>query len=203
MQAAILPKLHGCGTIGACQERLIRLGARYIGSGYYAHVYSLEVMVMPPMSPVGYVPDSAWFDRPVEVTRETRVVKLARNDVGGLVTARAATMTYEVDPYAPRYYGFKALNFGYDWIGELELLSHTDAVNYGDGGHSEPAMHVTGEQFARKPTDEFMATSPFLRECVRQYHHERWEEEPLWDIHGRNIMMRGAQPVITDPISAM
>ncbi|AXN53721.1 hypothetical protein SPS_10 [Sphingomonas phage Scott] len=90
-------------------------------------------------------------------------------------------------------------------MGELEEL--VPVANYYDNvdycGHSDKTRHLTAG--TREPVGELFETSVYLR-TLRDMRSTYTSKNPSkscnWDIHGDNVMMRGAQPVITDPLSA-
>lgn len=187
MQTALLHKLDVTRGHAACNS------LKTLGYGHFACVYSVEAAILPKTTIFYNVEQMAW-EVTSTVRAETRAIKVAWKDPGGLMAAQAAMETQDVDPYAPRYYGIREC--GDYWFGEMELLADSGNLS----GHSPKTSMITGEQYARSPCAEFMATSPFLQACAR-----RMEEQPglgaYWDIHGQNVMLRGSQPVITDPIA--
>lgn len=216
MTALILPKLGMCRDKDEAEARLIDLGATEVGSGCYATVYRIEVGVegKPSFDPREYLKFNSMYDParmrlmpiPVSVTREkreARIIKVCRRDPGGLIAAKAAMLTKDYDPLAPRYYGITEFGGG-GWMGELEPLKNINTYSdYRETmGHSNRTAHLTGG--TREPTAEVFNQSIYMRivRDMMQAYRSSGKGCANWDIHGENVMLRGNQPVITDPVSA-
>lgn len=192
MTALILPKLGMCRTASQAERELLSMGAVEIGSGHFATVYRLSNMVGPSITPLSYydvcnmtmAPSMPSFDTP----REDRVIKIvARKDRAALLVAKAAMATHELDPLAPRVFG--VVEFADDsWIAELEKLRALPDNSY--------KSSITGSS-TYNPLPEVVAASPFLSLLAA---HKKRDDRYGWDIHAGNVMLRGVQPVVTDPI---
>jgi len=210
MTAIILPKLGNCINYHDAMRMLEGMGAQQVGSGHFSKVYRVETYVEPRTmslrpSPLS-IRDITVFDAnkmryhmdPVRIERTVRIIKVCcKPDRAALLVAKAAMATCEIDPLAPKYYGVTEFGGGF-WIAELEPLSECHE------GPSEAHQRFTGERWKYAPTAELIATSPYLS-ILQAYHLS----DPgtmdsgsgyRWDLHGANVMMRGAQPVITDPM---
>jgi hypothetical protein len=212
MVAMILPQLGACRDMDEAFSRLNQLGAMRIGNGFYAHVFVIEVDERTAINPYQYQysPERMWDAVPAyrqDVRRMKRVIKVAQRDPGGLMAARTAMLTKDYDDLAPRYYGI--LEFKGGWMGELELL--TVAPKTMDAGHGAYTRHLTGGEHSRQPDRTVVGSSIYLRTLqeAMSAHNTRADAEPAtgrncvrWDIHADNVMMRGNQPVITDPVAA-
>lgn len=213
MSALILPKLGLCRDRHEATDKLKSMGARYMTEGGYASVYSVEIdtvqdearSLMPAMlrydvETMRILPN--YRDEPV-VRRMTRVVKVARSDPGGLIAAKAAMLTHEYDPLAPVYYGIVEFGNG-DWMGEMEMLRPINRYvdNMDTCGHGKETSSITGG--SREPLGSVMMASPYLQIVAKIVDASRASgRRPCrWDLHGENVMMRGNQPVVTDPIAA-
>jgi len=203
MKTAILHNLPINEGYRACTNALLGMGARKLGEGYFATAYSLTMATYDaPLYPVSWR-DAALPMQPVAIKRETRVIKLTKEaDPGGFIAAAAAMRRHKMDPHAPLYYGLAA-NDEF-WAGELEILSSTKPVASGVGGHGAESAHIIGpdrSKYARTPCEQFIEGSPFLQDVLylaEEFLGER--DQWNWDIHGGNVMMRGNQAVITDPV---
>lgn len=191
---------------------LEQIGARQIGSGHFSKVFRLTVSVLDPKAPkaIGFTDFRMIADlKPWELMpptfrspaakREERIVKVCvRPDRGALVVAKAAMATQDIDPLAPKYYGVTEFADG-GWVAELEPLSECYSVPGGDAVHPG----ITGSNYSSAPTAEVIAASPFLS-VLNAHIKSEYDAHELtgyrWDLHGANVMMRGSQPVVTDPI---
>lgn len=211
MTALILPKLGMCKDAREAIEKLDRLGARVIGSGFYSRVYRVELIDDARMSPrfddFRYMANLKPWEmmQPVRyerIEKAVRIVKVASmSDPGGLMAAKAAMLTKDYDDLAPRYYGITEFGDGC-WMGELEVLTENPAHH--SHRHSVTTAHLianNGESRAPNPT--LCSTSVYVKTLfAMKAAHEAKGKSCNWDIHTQNVMMRGDQPVITDPLSA-
>lgn len=202
MTAMILPKLGNCINYQDVIRMLEGMGARQVGSGHFSKVYRLEVheLYNMPRGPIEW--DVMRMQHvpvmPARIERTVRIVKVCcKPDRAALLVAKAAMATCDIDKLAPKYYGVTEFGDGF-WVAELEPLSECHE------GPGDAHARFTGERWKYAPTDELIASSPFL--SVLNAH---FKSEPgnmyggsgyRWDLHGANVMMRGAQPVITDPM---
>lgn len=208
MKALVLHKLGQCRDASEAIAELERMGARRLGFGFYSQVFRVclfEDRDLPSFrsymefDPVAYRPVPRMTD--AKVNQKYRVIKVATtSDPGGLIVAKAAMLTAEYDDLAPRYYGITEFGDG-TWMGELEELTMTDRGPFGGHGSMSSGL-VSGGGHGRAPNPTVLSTSLYMQtvakmkakaEASGQYAH--------WDIHADNVMMRGAQPVITDPLS--
>lgn len=213
MSALILPKLGMCRDGEEAIQKLVSMGARSIGSGHFAKAFALtvdrrynlslfgrvfgvswEVATSSPVSPTDIMPTCA--DRKEVVIKVTR-----RRDRGALLVAKAAMATADLDPIAPRIAG--VVEFSDDtWAIEMERLSPLadkmgGPATYGFTKPMEPGASAWGTRANRTPLPEAIFASPFL--TLLEQHVCR-SDEYCWDIHGDNVMLRGGQPVVIDPI---
>lgn len=168
--------------VEACEAILQCAGGFVIGSGYFSSVFRM---------PAVYVSDGE------DVRLEDRVVKLSCGDGGGYHAALAAMEHCEHDPLAPKVYGVRQLSPDM-WAAEMELLAPLDRNEYGDPT-TDTVTNITGGGFRRIPLDEIIVSSPYLL-AVRELVDKGAAD---WDVHSYNVMMRGNQPVVSDPCFLM
>lgn len=177
MSAIVLPMMAPCWSVQEAIDYLEGIHASPVGRGFYAQVFMVE--------DVG------------------RVIKVAARDPGGLAAAEAAMLTSDYDDLAPRYYGITRFGGG-NWMGEMELLTRTGADTDPTGLHHPSVRHyMTRGGEGREPNETALANSPYLQACLlaKEAHKRKYEGYASWDIHRDNVMLRGAQPVISDPLS--
>jgi len=202
MQATILPKLGHCKSATDAIDALKVMGAREIGFGHFSKIYRVELSAIP--SPHSYydiarmthVEYMSLAQRDFAVKPEVRIIKVAlKPDNGALIVARAAMACSAIDPLAPVYYGITEFGNG-TFMAEMEELSPVHNMDTFKGITCRDKVPQHKYEMPRHPLNEAIAASPFL--TVLKCYMNRGGYS--WDIHVDNVMMRGNQPVVTDPM---
>jgi hypothetical protein len=204
MTALILPKLGNCKDYREAERMLESMGARECGSGHFSRVYRIEVMTDPEFKAPRYMSYSDLANlNPWEMLqsrmvrspeRTARIIKVTKQrDKGALIVARTAMACAEVDPMAPVYYGITEFSDGC-FMAEMEPLDELRDMDHHCGltGTEKGAPAYLQN---RRPLPEAIKASPFLS-LLNCYMDKGY----VWDLHSKNVMMRGGQPVITDPM---
>lgn len=205
MRSLIQDMLGKCRNGDEACDVLRSNGATSIGSGHFATVWQVRQWQEP--SPARFSFDVyRMLDIPVSargiVAQEgTSVIKVVRcRDNGALLVVKAAMATADIDPLAPKITALIEFGDG-SWAVEMERLEPladtvSGAVEAGITKKSANPWYASKE-----PLPEVVNASPFL--SILQAHMDKYEgtgNHLNWDIHGANVMMRGKQPVVTDPI---
>lgn len=176
------------------REHLSRQGPR-LGEGIATWAYKVKVAV-PHKFEQGVV-SVAELDAACNGVRhsEDRCLRISAPEKGSRAVVEIA-MKHQDDPWAPKVFDVMELRNG-DWASEMELLQ--------GGGLFDPRFDqlyktpwFKGSQYSSNltPTLQLMSVSPFVYELYRLIK----EKQYAWDLHRMNIMFRGDQPVLLDPI---
>lgn len=190
----ILQKLPVNAGYTAVIDALNGMCARRLGEGHFSVAYELDFDVLPQAS-WSVAPTAEEMVRPIAFKRERRCIKVNRRpDTGGWITLNAAKHTYKADPHAPMVYGI--VGDKHFWVAEMEVLTKGRRGAWGD--HLPDTNYIMGHGESREPCEAFMKASPFMREIDRLCHI--MGERKRWDLHSSNMMRRGDQAVIVDPL---
>lgn len=160
------------GTLEAYSAKLYAEGYREIGRGLFS---------------------DAW-------AKDNVVVKVARNDMGYDRFLEYA-LAYQHNPYFPkiyhvaRYEGVESWNnpYGYATVVTMEKLRSVE--NTKKGRKTSDRVELDAEGVSKVPFDN----SPEYREAMKVLKELKKEVRRI-DLHDGNIMYRGKQLVITDPV---
>lgn len=125
--------------------------------------------------------------------RERRAVVVTRKSSGTHAFRRVidAALDNPHDPFAPKVYGWAEVSGGH-LAAEMEVLTPVKAGGHLGTAHLPEFQWMFGGEYGRHPSGELLNCSPYMRQLARL--------SPNWDLHTGNYMLRGDQPVITDPI---
>lgn len=179
----------------ACEQAL----ARFINGGQATTAYSVRVAVRPKVDwlardPFKVVPD-------YQHSRVERCYRVSSEDEAARRVVDLA-LEYQDDPYAPKIYAVYDLADG-GWVSEMELLEQAYAPRmYADTSKLLYDWQL-GEDWRYEgrygnvvPSRLLIDKSAFVRAVDRL----RVRLGAKYDLHGANVMKRGEQIVVLDPL---
>lgn len=193
-------------SITQAQHAATEHGAHRIGSGISTTAYEFRVSFVEAPSVLYdlHRPTAQENVRDYKVVEEPRVLQVVTaSDKGKRITIDAA-MANQEDPFAPQIYGMVEFTDGFAC--EMEKLEQPHSVNPMDTGYrwvDRPDLWQREPGFAVqyfRPTDHLLAISPYMAQIERG---RRAEGIQGYDLHPHNVMMRGEQPVVIDPLFSM